>query len=77
MATQQTDAYQRVLAQAKALTPGEKLRLLETLAVQLRVDMAPGKRHRVREFRGIGQAAWDGTDAQEYVNRERDAWDGQ
>jgi hypothetical protein len=75
MATHQTATYQQVLTQAKDLAPADKLRLLETLAAQLRGTMVSHKRHRVREFRGIGQASWDGTDAQEFVNRERDAWD--
>jgi hypothetical protein len=76
MATHQTTTYQHVLDQAKDLALGDKLRLLETLAAQLRNDFAPPKHRSAREFRGTGHAAWDGTDAQEYVNRERDAWDG-
>lgn len=76
MAMHRTATYQQVLEQAKELPPGDKLRLVETLAAQLRSDIAPRKRHRAREFRGVGHATWDGTDAQEYVNRERDAWDG-
>jgi len=76
MATHQGVVYQDVLAQAKALPPADKLRLLESLAVQLRDDIVPPKRHRVAEFRGVGRASWDGTDAQQYVDRERDAWDG-
>lgn len=71
-----TTTYQNVLAQARDLAPDDKLRLVETLAAQLRDDIARDKRHRVKEFRGLGQATWDGNDAQEHVNRERDAWDG-
>ncbi len=76
MTTQQTEAYQQVLAQATGLAAADKLRLLETLAAQVRGNTAPRKSHRIVEFRGIGRADWDGTDAQEHVNRERDAWDG-
>lgn len=76
MATHQTATYQHVLTQAKELAPGDKLRLLETLAAQLRSDIAPRKHHSVREFRGAGRSSWDGADAQEFVNRERDTWDG-
>lgn len=76
MATPQPAAYQHILAQATELAPDDKLRLLETLAAQVRNAMSPSRNHRVAEFRGIGQASWDGTDAQEYVNRERDAWGG-
>ncbi len=76
MAAPQTAAYQHVLAQATELPPDDKLRLLETLAAQVRHAMSPSKGHHVTEFRGIGHASWDGTDAQEYVNQERDGWDG-
>ncbi len=76
MATDQSPTYHQLLAQARDLEPADKLRLLESLAAQLRGDLTPRKRHRVTEFRGVGRASWDGTDAQEYVNRERDAWDG-
>lgn len=76
MVAHDVTAYRRVLAQAKDLPAADKLRLMETLAAQLRDDIAVDKRHRVSEFRGIGRASWDGSDAQEYVNRERDAWDG-
>lgn len=75
MTAHQTTTYQQILEQAKDLAPGDKLRLLETLAAQLRNDIAPRKGHLVREFRGAGHVTWDGTDAQEVVNRERDAWD--
>ena len=75
-AAHQTAMYQQVLAQASDLEPDDKLLLLETLAAQLRGHIAPRKRHNITEFRGAGRASWDGTDAQEYVNRERDAWDG-
>jgi hypothetical protein len=36
---------------------------------------AERKRHSVMEFYGRGQASWDGTDAQDYVNRLRAEWD--
>ncbi len=67
---------QKVLAQARDLDAADKLRLVETLAAQLHDDIARDKRRHVSEFRGVGRAGWDGSDAQEYVNRERDAWDG-
>ncbi len=74
MAPYQDVTYQDVLAQAKGLPSADKLRLLESLAVQLRGDIVPRKRHHVTGFRGVGRASWDGTDAHQYVDRERDAW---
>lgn len=76
MTTQHTEAYRQVLAQATGLAADDKLRLLETLAAQVRGAIAPRKPHRIVEFWGIGRDDWDGTDAQDYINRERDAWDG-
>jgi len=33
-------------------------------------------RRSITELRGLGKDVWQGIDAQEYVNQERDAWDG-
>ena len=79
MTTSEAATYQQVLTQAEDLSPADKLRLLEAFAAQLHGaidDVKPHKRHHITEFRGIGHASWDGTEAQEYVNQERDAWDG-
>jgi hypothetical protein len=76
MGTSETPLYWQVLTQAEKLSPADKLRLLETLAGQLRWQITPPKHHRITEFRGVGRANWDGTDAQAYVNQERDTWDG-
>ena len=72
----ETPTYRHVLTQAERLAPADKLRLLETLAAQLRPHITASRRHRISESRGIGHATWDRTDAQDYVNRERDTWDG-
>ena len=32
-------------------------------------------RHRITELKGLGKEIWEGIDAQEYVDRERDSWD--
>lgn len=29
----------------------------------------------IEEIRGLGRELWDGVDAQEYVDRERDEWE--
>jgi len=76
MVARDVTTYQKVLAQARDLAAADKLRLMEMLAAQLRDDIVRDKSHHVSEFRGVGRASWDGSDAQEYVNQERDAWDG-
>ncbi len=75
MATTDIPSYEYVLDQASRLESADQLRLLEDLAVLLRRHMTPC-RHSVTEFRGLGKEIWQGIDAQEYVNQERDAWDG-
>jgi len=56
------------------LTTDEQLRLLEELA-GLRRQVST-KTHSIFELEGLGKELWQGIDAQEYVNRERDAWNG-
>lgn len=52
----------------------DQLRLVENLALMLRQHMVT--RRSITELRGLGKDVWQGIDAQEYVNQERDAWDG-
>ncbi len=66
--------YEEVLAQVRRLDPIEQANLLEELASLVTQQMTAKRRRGIREFRGIGKELWKGVDAQEYVNRERDAW---
>jgi DNA-binding NarL/FixJ family response regulator len=46
--------------------------------LRLRIEIAPPtlrRSHNVTEFYGNGREGWDGTDAQDYVNKLRDEWD--
>ena len=69
-------AYDQLLAQASQLPPIDQLRLVEDLAALARQRMTPVPRQSVRALRGLGKEVWQGMDAQEYVDRERAAWDG-
>ena len=66
--------YQDIRSQVEDLTPDEQLRLLEDLPVLVRRRMAPTPKHSIMELEGLGKALWQGIDAQEYVNQERDSW---
>ncbi len=70
--------YQEVLLQAQSLTPEEQIRLIEDLSSLIRqqVTMIPKQKHSILELRGLGKEIWNGIDAQEYVNQERDSWNG-
>ena len=39
-------------------------------------DGRPVKRHSIMELRGLGKETWQGVDAQEYVDDERNSWHG-
>ncbi|MEH1946547.1 MAG: hypothetical protein V7K77_06260 [Nostoc sp.] len=70
--------YQEVLLQAQSLTPEEQIRLIEDLSSLIRqqVMMTPKPKRNILELRGLGKEIWNGIDVQEYVNQERDSWNG-
>jgi hypothetical protein len=76
MATVARPLYEQILNQAGRLGPEEQLRLLEDLAALVRRELAPPIQHGIAALRGLGKEAWDGIDAQDYVNQERTSWDG-
>ena len=57
---------------AKHLTPADHERLLRAL---LEESTLPAGRRRITEIRGLGKEVWQGIDAQDYVNAERDSWE--
>ena len=62
----------------RPLPPEQRLRLLARIATDLAAEgpESPGSRlHNVMEFYGVGRRSWDGSDAQEFVNKLRDEWD--
>jgi hypothetical protein len=54
----------------KHLAPDDKELLRRALA-----QGPPSQRHHITELRGLGKELWQGIDAQDYVNAERDSWD--
>jgi hypothetical protein len=68
--------YRGLLEQASRLSQQEKTDLLAELASQLRDDSRKGNKRSIKELRGLGKEIWKGIDAQEYVNMERDSWNG-
>jgi hypothetical protein len=71
-----TGAYHDVLRRARRLTSTDQLRLLEELAGSLRwQDTAQGRRS-ILDLQGLGKEIWRDIDAQEYIDRERDSWNG-
>ncbi len=68
--------YEEILIQIQQLDPGEQLRLLETLAALVRRRMTVQSQHSILELQGLGKEIWQGIDAQAYIDRERDSWNG-
>ncbi len=58
-----------IIAAARQLTPEDRALLLRAL---IRNDGKP--KHRITELRGLGKEIWQGIDAQDYINAERDSW---
>jgi hypothetical protein len=67
---------QHILQQVENLTPDEQLRLLEELASIVRSRITQKPKRSIMELEGLGKEIWQGIDAQEYVNQERDSWNG-
>jgi hypothetical protein len=70
--------YQELLEQAKNLTPEEQLKLVENLSILIRqqLKMTSKPKRSILELRGLGKEIWGNIDAQEYINQERDSWNG-
>ena len=61
----------------RALPAELRLRLLARIAAELAADGEAATRprlHNVMDFYGVGRRSWDGSDAQELVNKLRDEW---
>jgi hypothetical protein len=67
---------QHILQQVVNLTPDEQLRLLEELASLVRCRVMPKPKRSIMELEGLGKEIWQGVDAQECINQERDSWNG-
>ncbi len=71
-----TSTYENALQIAESLSPEEQRRLLRELITRVAANSPAEPKHSIMEFFGAGAEIWEGIDAQEYVNRERDSWDG-
>jgi len=62
------------LEQVKQLSLAEQQELIEQLKAAVE-EKTPTKKTSLRDFKGLGAHAYDGQDAQEYINQTRDEWD--
>jgi hypothetical protein len=68
--------YSAVLTQVLRLAPDEQLRLISELLVYVRHRVQAKPKRSILELEGLGKEIWNGIDAQEYVNQERDSGNG-
>lgn len=68
--------WDAVLREAEALSEADQLRLIAQLSARLQAHSSAEKPVSIVELQGLGREIWQGRDAQEYVDRERSAWNG-
>ena len=68
--------YQDIRHQVKTLTPHEQLRLLEELNAMVNFPKLTKSKGSIMDLEGLGKEIWQRFDAQEYIDRERDSWNG-
>lgn len=65
---------QEMIAKVPELSIDERKQLMHTLIDSIAETNTP-KKHSILEFAGIAEELYDGTDAQDYVNKIREEWD--
>ncbi len=73
-------SLQEMILEARKLSPEERKQLMHILVdmmgdTSLDLDESGYSKKSLLDFRGLGAHAYDGTDAQEYVNQLRAEWD--
>ncbi|HXL36257.1 MAG TPA: hypothetical protein VN954_03545 [Ktedonobacteraceae bacterium] len=73
-----TNTYKEALNRARQLSTDELLLLMQELTALVRqqITIKEEPLHSFLELEGLGKEVWEGIDAQEYVNQERDSWNG-
>jgi len=64
------DIHKKIIA----LSPQEKLSLLSQLLPEVSREINRQGKRDIYDLKGLGKEIWKGVDAQEYVDKERDAW---
>ena len=67
-----------MLARAKRLSVEEIRRLVDDLNAKLeqpdKQEVVSQRRHKARNFRGVGKETWKDVDVEEYLRQERASW---
>lgn len=65
----------RLYKEIKSLNLEQQLYILNRLFMDMLRTMTVQPHLDITGLRGLGKEIWQGIDAQEYVNRERDSWE--
>jgi hypothetical protein len=68
--------YQEVLRQVQHLSLDEQNRLLEDLVAMIKQRTSIKPLHSILELEGLGKEIWEHIDVDQYLQQERDSWDG-
>lgn len=70
--------YNEIRHLVENLTPDEQMQLIGDLSrlIRQRATLTPQPKRSILELEGLGKEIWNNIDAQEYVNQERDSWNG-
>ncbi len=69
-------SHEKLLDEVEKLNQSEQLRLLEKIAVLIRRRTTARTRHSILELQGLGKSVWRDVDAQQYIDKERESWNG-
>jgi hypothetical protein len=65
-----------ILEEIRMLSLDERKQLMKLMVDMLsETPQTPSRKHSLRELRGLGKEIWEGIDAQDYIDQQRNEWD--
>jgi hypothetical protein len=71
-----TANYQRIVTQVQELELSEQFRLLKTISNLIQHEVAAKPSRSILELKGLGKKFWRKIDIEEYLEQERNSWNG-
>jgi hypothetical protein len=66
----------KILEEIRMLSLDERKQLMKLMVDMLsETPQTPSQKHSLRELRGLGKEIWEGIDAQDYIDQQRNEWD--
>ena len=65
-----------ILEEIRMLSVEERKQLMKLMVDMLsETPQITSQKHSLRELRGLGKEIWEGIDAQDYIDQQRNEWD--